>query len=144
MTAAQELTLSVEQEIDISTTPEAAFESLLARLGPSNEVPGGAPMPMVLEPRPGGRWFRQTGDEEGHLWGLVQVIKAPTILEISGPLFMSYAAINHVQFRITPTDQGCRLSLRHLALGMIDADHRQGVTQGWGHLLQGVRSHAEH
>ena len=44
---------------------------------------------MTLEPRPGGRWFRDLGDDNGHFWGHVQAIKRPTLLEITGPLFMS-------------------------------------------------------
>jgi uncharacterized protein YndB with AHSA1/START domain len=42
-------------------------------------------MPMVLEARPGGRWFRDLGGNDGHFWGLVQAIKRPTLLEITGP-----------------------------------------------------------
>ena len=44
---------------------------------------------MKLEPWPGGRWFRDLGNDNGHFWGLVQAIKRPTLLEITGPLFMS-------------------------------------------------------
>ena len=47
-------------------------------------------MPMKLEAWPGGRWYRDLGDGNGHFWGHVQAIKRPTLLEISGPLFMSY------------------------------------------------------
>ena len=59
------------------------------------------PMPMVLEEWPGGRWFRDLGNGQGHLWGFVQVIKPPTLIEIQGPLFMSYAVAGHVQMRLT-------------------------------------------
>src|SRR4051794_28377166 len=93
-------TLCVEKEVHIAALIETAFEALLEELGPGNEIPG-APMPMVLEAWPGGRWFRDLGKNSGHLWGHVQVIKPPSLLEISGPLFMSYAAANHVQYRLT-------------------------------------------
>src|SRR6202040_911749 len=46
------------------------------------------PMPMKLEAWPGGRWYRDLGDNNGHFWGVVQAIKRPTLLEITGPLFM--------------------------------------------------------
>jgi len=44
-------------------------------------------MPMKLEAWPGGRWYRDLGDNNGHYWGTVQAIKKPTLLEICGPLF---------------------------------------------------------
>ena len=47
-------------------------------------------MPMKIEPWPGGRWYRDLGNDNGHFWGHVQAIKQPTLLEIYGPLFMSY------------------------------------------------------
>ena len=47
-------------------------------------------MPIKIEAWPGGRWFRDLGDGNGHYWATVQAIKRPTLLEFSGPLFMSY------------------------------------------------------
>ena len=66
------------------------FETLLEQLGPRNEVSNGTAMPMKLEAWPGGRWFRDLGDGNGHFWGHVQAIKRPTLLEFTGPMFMSY------------------------------------------------------
>src|SRR5215831_7733728 len=63
-------------------------------------------MPMLLEPWPGGRWFRDLGDGNGHLWGHVQAIKRPTPLEIAGPLMMSFAVASNVQYRLTEADGG--------------------------------------
>ena len=37
-------------------------------------------------------WYRDLGNDAGHLWGHVQVIKPPTWLELCGPMFMSYPA----------------------------------------------------
>ena len=61
------------------------FAALLEQLGPGNEVSDGAPMPMVLEAWPGGRWFRDLGGDNGHFWAHVQAIKRPTLFEFSGP-----------------------------------------------------------
>ena len=98
---------------------------------------------MVLEEWPGGRWFRDLGSGEGHLWGFVQVIKPPNLIEIHGPLFMSYAVAGHVQFRLTPTPGGTELTVRHCAVGMIQDDHRAGVTAGWQSLLEKVQQRVE-
>jgi hypothetical protein len=51
--------------------------------------------------RPGGRWYRDLGEDNGHFWGTVQAIKRPTLLEITGPLFMSYAAVSNLQYRLS-------------------------------------------
>ncbi len=142
-TLTDNLSLLIEQDLTIDAPLETAFASLLDQLGPRNETPDGRSMAMVLEPRPGGRWFRDLGDDRGHLWGHVQVIKPPTLLEITGPLFMSYAAISHVQFRLTRVDNQTLLALRHQALGLIEEEHRQGLSVGWAHYLEEVRRHAE-
>jgi hypothetical protein len=134
-----DLTLDVQQEIEIAAPAERAFDALLQRLGPRFQTPAGQSLGMKLEPWPGGRWFRDLGDHDGHLWGHVQVFKRPTLVEICGPLFMSYPALSHVQFRITTVGGKSLLAFRHLALGMIQEDHRRGVTGGWANLLKGVQ-----
>ena len=63
-------------------------------------------MPMKIEPWPGGRWYRDLGDGNGHFWGNVQAIKRPTLLEITGPLFMSYPVVSNVQYRLSEVDGG--------------------------------------
>ena len=100
-------------------------------------------MPMVLEQWPGGRWFRDLGHQQGHLWGFVQVIKPPTLIEIQGPLFMSYPVVGHVQFRLAQIAGGAELSLRHRALGVLEEEHRQGVVSGWSRLLRDVKLFSE-
>jgi len=98
---------------------------------------------MKLEAWPGGRWFRDLGKNTGHFWGHVQVIKPPTLLEICGPLCMSYPAINHVQYRLHKEGSMTRLVLVHRAIGHIIADHRDGMPGGWAHDLLTVREAAE-
>jgi hypothetical protein len=84
----ESLTLIITQEIHVKASLQTTFEALLEQLGPENESPE-QKMPMILEAWPGGRWYRDLGDDNGHLWGHDQSIKRPTLLEISGPLFMS-------------------------------------------------------
>ncbi len=135
--------LCVEKDILIGAPLDVVFESLLEELGPASEMPGGKPMPMVLEPWPGGRWFRDLGNNTGHFWGHVQVIKPPALIEITGPLFMSYPGINHLQYRLTAEGTGTRLKLMHRAFGEIPAEHREGVGEGWTYGLNRVREIAE-
>jgi len=135
----EDLTLDVEQHIDIKATPEKAFAAVLHRFGKGNTRPDGQSLDLNLEPKVGGRWYRDRGNGIGHFWGIVQVIKSPSLLELSGPMFMSYPAMNHVEVKIEPTSGGSRVTLRHRAVGMIDPEHRKGVGTGWAHMLDLVR-----
>ena len=135
-------TLRIEKEIFIAAPLDLAFEAILEELGPASEKLG-APMPLVLEPWPGGRWFRDLGNQTGHLWGHVQVIKPPTLLELTGPLFMSYACMNHVQYRLAAEGTGTKLSFLHRGVGEITDELRAGVHQGWSYKLDRVRQFAE-
>jgi uncharacterized protein YndB with AHSA1/START domain len=132
-------TFEIRKEIEIAAPIEVAFEALLEELGPEGQMPGGKPFPMKIEPWPGGRWYRDVGNNSGHLWGHVQVIKPPTLLEIIGPMPMSYPALNHVQYRLQAEGNGTRLTFLHRAMGLILPEHRDGMPEGWGHKLQRVR-----
>jgi Activator of Hsp90 ATPase homolog 1-like protein len=131
--------LHIRRDIDIDAPLAVVFEALLEQIGPGNDMPDGTPMPMKLEPWPGGRWFRDLGNNTGHLWGHVMVIKPPTLLEITGPLCMSYAATSHVQYRLTQQDGRTRLAFTHRAIGEIAPEHRSGMPNGWGHQLSRVK-----
>lgn len=136
-------TLNIVQEITIAAPIEIAFEAVLAELGPESQMPDGTAFPMKLEPWPGGRWYRDLGDDAGHFWGHVQVIKPPALLEICGPMFMSYPAISHVQYRLAADGAGTRLKISHRALGLISGEHREGVNEGWAHGLKRIGEIAE-
>jgi hypothetical protein len=143
MTAGIEnMTLNIIREINVDAPLETTFEALLEQVGPGNESSNG-PMPMKLEAWPGGRWYRDLGENNGHFWGTVQAIKRPTLLEITGPLFMSYPAISNVQYRLTADGGGTLIKFHHTALGLIQDDHRQGVVKGWTYLLDRIRARAE-
>src|SRR5208283_3358835 len=96
----ENLTLNITQEIHVRAPIGTTFETILEQLGTDNEADG-KPMPMRVEPWPGGRWYRDLGGDNGHLWGHVQAIKRPTLLEICGPLFASYPFVSNVQYRLT-------------------------------------------
>ncbi len=69
---------------------------MLEELGTESQLPDGKPFPMVLEPRPGGRWFRDLGKGAGLLRGHAQVIKPQGLLELCGPMFRSTPVVNHL------------------------------------------------
>jgi hypothetical protein len=138
----ENLTLNISEEIHVRAPLDVTFEALLEQMGPGNESPEG-PMPMKIEPWPGGRWFRDLGDNNGHFWGAVQAIKRPTLLEISGPLFMSYAVVSNLQYRLSEEAGGTLIKFRHSAFGLIQEEHRTGVTKGWSHINGRIRARAE-
>lgn len=137
------LTFTLTQEIQIGAPLDVAFDALLEQMGPANETPEGVPLPMVLEARPGGRWFRDLGGDNGHFWGQVQAIKRPSLLEITGPLFLSHPVVSNVQYRLTEVAGGTLMTFRHAALGFVPEDYRQGLARGWTPLLERIRRQAE-
>jgi hypothetical protein len=139
----ENLTLDINQEIHVRASLKVTFAALLEQLGPANDTPEGNPMPMTLEPWPGGRWFRDLGDNNGHFWAHVQAIKRPTLLEFSGPLFMSYPGISNVQYRLSEEPGGTLIKFHHTALGLIEDQHRAGVGKGWTHINARLRERAE-
>jgi hypothetical protein len=139
----ENLTFSITQEMHVRSSLSAAFAALLEQMGASNEGHDGRPLPMIIEPWPGGRWFRDLGDNNGHFWGYVQAIKRPALLEVAGPLFMSSAVVSNVQYRLTEADGGTLITLRHTALGVVPDGYREGISLGWTRLLEGVRARVE-
>jgi hypothetical protein len=139
----ENLTLSITEQIQVRASVDASFAALLEEIGPYNEGPDGKPMSMKIEPWPGGRWYRDLGNNDGHFWGHVQAIKRPTLLEITGPLFMSYPAVSNVQYRLSEEDGGTLINFRHTALGLIQDDHRRGVSTGWSQMHARIRARAE-
>ncbi len=139
-------TLEIRKEEEIAAPIEIVFETLLEYLGPLNETPE-SPLPMKLEPWPGGRWYRDLGNSTGHFWGHVQVIKPPRLLEICGPVFMSFPAISHLQCRLTAEGEVTRLQLTHRAIGQIPPEWRdhadEGMEQWWSHIFLRVREAAD-
>jgi hypothetical protein len=134
----EELTLDVVQQIEVKRDIGDVFKAVLHRFGEGSTGPDGESMNMIVEPWPGGRWFRDRGNGIGHLWGHVQVIKAPVLLELSGPMFMSYPALNHVEIKLEQVAGGAKVTLRHRAIGMLEETHRQNLGRGWKHYLDNI------
>ena len=144
-TIANEMTLNTTDEIRVNAPLDVTFSAILDQLGPHNLGEADKPMPMKLEARPGGRWYRDLGDDNGHFWGHVQAIKRPTLLEITGPLFMSFAVVSNVQYRLTPVDGGTLVTVKHSMMGVIPEDYRAAFAEMpiWQALLERVKTAVE-
>jgi uncharacterized protein YndB with AHSA1/START domain len=139
-------TFEIVKEEAIAASIETVFETLLEQMGPYNQTPDGASLAMKIEPWPGGRWYRDLGNDAGHFWGHVQAIKPPTLLEICGPLFLSYPAMSNVQYRLTEENGLTRLKFVHRAIGLIPKDLLDGprsASTGWTYMLERIRKRAE-
>jgi uncharacterized protein YndB with AHSA1/START domain len=136
-------TFAIRREDHIEASIEIVFETILEQMGPLNSKPDDVAMPMKLEAVPGGRWYRDLGNGNGHMWGHVQAIKAPELLEIYGPLFMSFPAISNLQYRLTREGSGTRLQFVHSAMGLIPDELSANVSTGWNNLLDRIRTAAE-
>jgi uncharacterized protein YndB with AHSA1/START domain len=139
-------TFEIVKEEAIAASIEIVFETLLEQLGPYNQTPDGTSLAMKIEPWPGGRWYRDLGNNTGHFWGHVQAIKPPKLLEICGPLFLSYPAMSNVQYRLTEENGLTRLKFVHSAMGLIPKDLLEGprsASTGWTYMLERIRKAAE-
>jgi uncharacterized protein YndB with AHSA1/START domain len=139
----EDMTLDVTQHVEIKAAPETVWPAVLHQLGQGNTRPDGQSLQAELEPRAGGRWWRNRGNGIEHLWGFVQAIKPNELLEISGPMFMSYPATNHIEVKLEKVAGGTRVTLRHRAVGMLDPEHKKNVSTGWNHMLQQMKKASE-
>lgn len=139
----ESLTLNVAEEIHVRASLEATFAALLEELGPHNLTPDGKSMSLMLEPWPGGRWYRDLGGQNGHLWGHVKAIVRPTLLELIGPMFMSYPVNSNIQYRLSESGGGTLIKFRHAAMGLIEDGHRQGISGGWNQIHRRLRARFE-
>ena len=140
---AQDLTLTIKQEIHVRAPMDVTFAALLEQLGPGNQMPDGRSLNMKIEAWPGGRWYRDLGDNNGHFWANVQAIKRPTLLEFAGPLFASFPMVSNVQYRLSEVEGGTLIAFRHTALGVVSEEHKAGMGKGWTSMHERVRRHAE-
>ncbi|MEO7424349.1 MAG: SRPBCC domain-containing protein [Fibrobacteria bacterium] len=139
----EKLTLTIKEEIHVRASLEGTFAALLDQIGPYNELQEGKPFPMKIEPWPGGRWYRDLGNDNGHFWGQVQAIKRPSLLEISGPMLMSYPTISNIQYRLSESDGGTLIKFHHIAFGLLQDDHREGFPPLWKFIHSRVKAQAE-
>jgi uncharacterized protein YndB with AHSA1/START domain len=139
----EDFTLNIAIDTHVKAGIEATFSAVLDQMGPLNTTPEGVALKMKLEDWPGGRWYRDLGDGNGHFWGNVQAIKRPTLLEICGPLFASYPLLSNVQYRLCEEKGGTLIKFRRTALGFIEEEHKKGVGKGWSYMLDSIRARLE-
>ena len=141
--ALDDFVINVDQTIEIKAAPGDVFEALISNLCEIPGEEGKPPLKLSIERWPGGRWFRDLEGGTGHLWGFVQSIKPPTLLEFFGPMFMSYPVASHLIVRLAPITGGTRLVFQNQIFGPVPAEVREGLSEGWGQTLAKVKQDAE-
>jgi uncharacterized protein YndB with AHSA1/START domain len=139
----EDFTLNITLETFVKAGIEETFAAVLDQIGPLNRTPEGVDLKMKVEAWPGGRWYRDLGDGNGHFWATVQAIKRPTLLEFCGPLFASYPLVSNVQYRLSEEKGGTLIKFRHTAFGFIEEQHKMGVNRGWTNMLENMKKQAE-
>ncbi len=136
----------IEMDVRVARPREAVWEGLVGGIGQWWRGQDGEPLGFVLEARPGGRLYRDLGDDAGHFWAHVQVIKPPALLELNGPLFFSWAAVqSHVAFRLEDDGDATIVKFTHSYLGDVGPEFTTHANQGWRSALEeGLKSHVEH
>lgn len=136
-------TLTIEEEIRVKASLETTFAALLEQLGPAFTQPDGTSLRAKVEAFPGGRWYRDLGDNNGHFWATVQAIKRPTLLEFSGPLMLSFPVTHNVQYRLSHENGVTTIKFHHYGFGSIPEGAAAGMPDGWKLIHDRVKQQAE-
>jgi hypothetical protein len=73
----------------------------------------------------------------------VQAIKRPTLLEITGPLMMSFAVANNLQYRLKEVDGSTVIMFHHSAIGLFPDGYREALSEGWPLFVTRIRRRVE-
>jgi uncharacterized protein YndB with AHSA1/START domain len=142
-----EMVVEIEQTLEIKATPEKVFEGLIKHLCDMEGEPGKPRLSLKLERKPGGRWYRDLGNDSGHLWGFVQSIKPPTLLELWGPMMISGPVATHMIIRLAPTGAGTKLVFKNEVMGPLPEEMREhmkdGMGEGWSSMLNALKKELE-
>jgi hypothetical protein len=56
---------------------------------------------------------------------------------------MSSPVANNLQYRLSEDQGGTLIRFRHSGFGLVQEEHRRGVTEGWSHIHEQARKRAE-
>ena len=137
---------AVRREITVNVGPERAFEVFASRLDtwwPRSYSIGASELAeVVLEPRPGGRWYERGADGTECVWGEVLAYDPPRRLTLTwaiGGDWQPDAHASKVDVAFEPVPGGTRVALVHSDLEGHRAAGAMGEAiggeGGWGGLL---------
>ena len=131
--------IHVEQNVTINASPEVVFDALTQQISVWWTQPffhsGEAAKRLVLELRPGGRFYEDLGNNEGLFLATVVSIKKPNQLQLIGPMGMTGLVQGSVLFQLESKENSTLLKLSHRAIGDVSDEVKNGYDLGWKELL---------
>ena len=125
-------TISIQREIAIAAPIEIAFEAMLEEMGPGGEMPDGKPFPMVIEPWPGGRWYRDLGNNPATSGGTSRSSSRRRCSSCAGRCSCPSPPSTTCSTGFTADGEGTRLEFTHRAMGPIPERGPGGRGTGMG------------
>ena len=122
-------TFEIVKQEEIAAPIGIVFETILEQMGPLNSTPE-KPMPMKLEAWPGGRWFRDLGNNTGHSGATVQAIKPPRCWKFAGRCLCPSPCITNLQYRLTKRRELTVITVCHRAYGLVLANRTRLKADG--------------
>lgn len=130
--------IHIEQEVTIAARPERVFKALTREVAAWWGAPylySEAAKNIILEPKLGGRFYEDWGDDEGVLYATVTGIKRAERLELTGPMGMGGAVQGFISIQLEPKEAATVVRLSHRATGEVTAETKANYGQGWQDLL---------
>lgn len=146
---------AIRKTIDVKAPVDRAFAVFAARMGEwwhkeHSLAQGKKQVDVVIEPRPGGRWYETADDGSEYEWGKVISYDPPHRLVLAWQLTREFVYDpdfeTTVEVRFEETAEGTRVHFEHRDLERMGADAIEtfeGMDGGWGMLLDLFRAKAE-
>jgi uncharacterized protein YndB with AHSA1/START domain len=131
------------ETVEVKAPPERAFAAFTQRMGdwwPKGRTIGARPHgTVVVEPRPGGRWYERDGEGRETDWGRVIAWEPPGRLllawQINSQWAYDPAFETELELTFAPREGGgTRVTLEHRDLERFGADaakHAEQLRRGW-------------
>lgn len=127
--------MEIVAEIEIEASPERVFAALTEGIGGWWTHSFRSPATVRLEAKVGGRFGEFWSEDEGALYGTVTRIKRGELLMYAGPMGMSGAVHNVIEFKLSADGTGTRVEFSHHGMGDIDEATEASYRGGWDDLL---------
>lgn len=147
---------AIVRTVEVKAPVDRAFDVFASRMGEwwhkeHSIAQGTTQKDVIVEPRPGGRWYELGMDGSEHPWGHVIDYDPPRRLLLAWQLNRDFAfdpaLVTEVEVRFEPTSEGTRVHFEHRNLermGKGAAEQLEAMDGGWGMLLDLFRKEAEH
>lgn len=131
-------------ETEIAAPRAKVFDGMVHGIARWWVHPAGPKPPMRIEPRVGGRFFEDHGDDRGHMFGLITVYEPPRKLRFAGDFTMREAIYNVVTIDFDELGPGrTRVRIDHRASGEITDADAPGFEEGWQDMSRRLKTHCE-